>query len=175
MLDESGKVVTHSNGPGDRARGPGDCPEAVAREIADAAESLTSLWSRAAQEATLRPSAPQLRALRALQSAPGVNLTALAERLNVGLPTASRLCDRLEAAGLLERVLHPSRRREVQLSLTTHGLHVLTDVAERRRRLLVAVLEAMDPAARAALSLGMQAFGAAQETPRPHPGGTNRG
>ncbi|MER7406412.1 MarR family transcriptional regulator [Streptomyces sp. NPDC000070] len=166
--------VTYLNGPGDQAEGPDDGAEAVALEIAGAVESLTNLWSLAVQQAALRLSVPQLRALRALQTAPGANLTALAERLEVGLPTASRLCDRLEAAGLLERTLHPLKRREVQLSLTRNGLLVLTDVAERQRRALAAVLGMMDPAERAALSRGMKAFIAAQDAVLPQTGDLSR-
>lgn len=152
-------------------RGSGDAPEDVAREIADAVESLTTLWSLAAQEAALRLSVHQLRALRALEATPDLNLTGLAERLAVGLPTASRLCDRLEAAGLLERALHPRKRREVQLSLTAQGHRVLDDVAERRAQALTAVLAGMKPADRAALSRSMQAFLAARESGPPLPGG----
>lgn len=155
---------------GGHVRGSGHGPEAVALEIADAVESLTSLWSLAAQEAVLRLSVHQLRALRALEAAPDLNLTGLAERLAVGLPTASRLCDRLEAAGLLVRALHPRKRREVQLSLTAQGRRVLDDVAGRRAQALTAVLAGMEPADRAALSRSMRAFLAAQESGSPLPG-----
>lgn len=161
--------MTHLGGPrDDDAKEQGDGPEALAREMADAVESLTSLWSLAAQEAALRLSLHQLRALRVLEGAPDLNLTALAERLDIGLPTASRLCDRLEAAGLLERMLHPKKRREVRLSLTAHGRHVLKDVAGRRAQALSAVLEAMEPAERAALSRGMKAFLTAQDAAPRH-------
>jgi len=160
---ESDRFVTDLGGPGDpRARGPGDGPEAVASQIADAVESLTALWSFAAQEASLRLSLHQLRALRTLEAAPGLNLTALAERLDIGLPTASRLCDRLEAAGLLERAPHPDTRRELQLWLTTHGRHVLGDVADHRTHALTTALAAMQPAERVALSQGLRGFLAAQ-------------
>ncbi len=152
-LDDSG---------GDRVEGPGDSPDTVALEIADAVESLTNLWSLAAQESALRLSLHQLRALRALEAAPDLNLTGLAERLDIGLPTASRLCDRLEAAGMLERKLHPEKRREVRLSLTVQGRRVLDDVAERRTQALTVALRAMEPAERSALSRGMQAFFAAR-------------
>lgn len=150
--------MTHLGGPGDDRASVGEGAEAAALEIADGVESLTTLWSLAAQGAALRLSQHQLRALRALESAPGLNLTALAERLDIGLPTASRLCDRLEAAGLLERVLHPHKRREVRLDLTPHARRVLGDVARRRARALAEVLEAMKPADRAALSQGLRAL-----------------
>ncbi|MGW2635752.1 MarR family winged helix-turn-helix transcriptional regulator [Streptomyces sp. NPDC001348] len=149
------------------AEGAGDGPEAVALEISDAVENLTTLWSLAAQEAVLRLSLHQLRALRALEAAPGVNLTALAQQLDIGLPTASRLCDRLEAAGLLERTLHPHKRREVQLRLTAHGRRVLGDVAARRKQALTRALATMRPAERAALSLGLRAFLATRDDAPP--------
>ncbi|MEU3931104.1 MarR family transcriptional regulator [Streptomyces sp. NPDC029044] len=151
--------MTDLGGPGDhRVRRPGDDPESVASQITDAVESLTALWSAAAQEASLRLSLHQLRALRTVQAAPGLNLTALADGLDIGLPTASRLCDRLGAAGLLERIPHPDTRREVQLWLTPHGQHVLCDVAARRAQALTAALSAMQPAERAALSRGLRGF-----------------
>ncbi|MGW2724337.1 MarR family winged helix-turn-helix transcriptional regulator [Streptomyces sp. NPDC001492] len=155
--------MTRLDGPGDdRVEGSGDGPDAVALEIANAVESLADLWSLAAQEAALRLSLHQLRALRMLQATPGLNLTALAERLDIGLPTASRLCDRLEAAGMLERSLHPQNRREVRLILTTQGHRVLDEVASRRAEALTVALTAMHPAERSALSRGMKAFLAAR-------------
>src|SRR5262249_19944603 len=88
---------------------------------------------------------------------PEVNLTGLAERLGIGLPTASRLCNRLEAAGMLERALHPDNRREVQLRLTGQGRRVLKDVARRRTQALAELLAAMAPEERSALVSGMKA------------------
>ncbi|QTE01485.1 MarR family winged helix-turn-helix transcriptional regulator [Streptomyces cyanogenus] len=158
--------VTLPGGADDRAEGSGDEPGAGAREIADAVECLANLWSLAAQEAAVRLSLHQLRALRALETTPELNLTGLAERLDIGLPTASRLCDRLEAAGMLERALHPRNRREVQLRLTGQGRRVLGDVARRRAQALAGVLARMAPAERAALVRGMKAFLSAHgETP----------
>jgi len=153
----------------DRPGGPGDKALSLAREMSDAVDGLTHLWSTAGQGATMRLSAHQLRALRILESGPGLNLTALAEGMEIGLPTASRLCDRLEAAGLLERVLHPHKRREVQLHLTHHGRQVLVEVAVHRSHALAVVLTAMEPAEREALLRGMRAFLSAQEGRR---GGT---
>ncbi|MER7479045.1 MarR family transcriptional regulator [Streptomyces sp. NPDC126510] len=158
--------MTDLGGPGNnhRGKGPGEGPEAVAARIADAVESLAELWSIAAQEASLRLSPHQLRALRTVQAAPGLNLTALADGLDIGLPTTSRLCDRLAAAGLLERAPHPDSRREVQLWLTSHGQHVLCDVADRRTQALATALAAMEPAERSALSRGLRGFLAARDT-----------
>ncbi len=169
---ESDRFVTDLGSPGDdRARRPGDGPEAVASQITDAVDRLAALWSLAAQHASLRLSPHQLRALRTLQTTPDLNLTALADRLDIGLPTASRLCDRLAAAGLLERAPHPDTRREVRLRLTPHGRHVLSDVAGRRVQALATTLAAMEPAERAALRHGLRRFLAAQDTVLPRPDG----
>lgn len=158
--------VTRLSGSGDDlAGGSAEDPVALALEIADAVDTLTDLWSVAAQGARLRLSPHQLRALRILEISPGLNLTALAENMDIGLPTASRLCDRLEAAGLLERVLHPQKRREVRLSLTGQGRQVLDEVSARRAQALAAVLATMGTTERAALGRGLRGFRSAQDTP----------
>ncbi|MER7515534.1 MarR family transcriptional regulator [Streptomyces sp. NPDC126499] len=168
--------MTRLSGSGgdDPARGAGVEPLALAGEIADAVDGLANLWTTAAQGANPRLSPHQLRALRLLESEPGLNLTALAEGMDIGLPTASRLCDRLEAAGLLERVLHPHKRREVRLNLTGQGLQVLGEVAARRSHALGTVLAAMGPAEREALLSGMRGFLAAQDRGAVAPEGPQR-
>lgn len=129
-----------------------------AGQVAEAVESLVTCWLMAAEESRPRLPARQLLALRTIRRRPELNLTALAEHLGVGLPTASRLCDRLEAAGLLERTVQPRNRREVQLVVTAYGQRLLTDVAERRVRRLASVFEAMTPAQRTALEHGLSGF-----------------
>ncbi|MEV5955220.1 MarR family transcriptional regulator [Streptomyces sp. NPDC051987] len=145
-----------------RSGGPRDGPLAVARTMADAVDSLADLWSGAAHSASPRLSPHQLRALRTLEREPGINLTALAVAMDIGPPTASRLCDRLEAAGLLERESHPRNRRAVRLRLTRQGRQALDDVTWRRSRRLALVLGAMRPAEREALELGLRGFLAAR-------------
>jgi len=151
--------------------GEADGTDSVAGRVADAVDGLTELWTTVAAEASVRLSPHQLRALHALEAAPGANLTMLADRLDAGLPTVSRLCDRLEAAGLLLRDAAPHNRREIQLSLTAHGRDVLAEVAELRSRALAEVVDAMEPDARAALERGLRAFAAAQRYRPPRDGG----
>jgi DNA-binding MarR family transcriptional regulator len=150
--------------------GEADGTDSVAGRIAGAVDGLTELWTTAAAEASVRLSLHQLRALRALEATPGANLTMLADRLDAGLPTVSRLCDRLEAAGLLLRDAAPHNRREIQLSLTAHGRDVLAEVAALRARALTEVVQAMEPDDRAALEHGLRAFAVARRH-RP-PGGS---
>ncbi|MFJ2157253.1 MULTISPECIES: MarR family winged helix-turn-helix transcriptional regulator [unclassified Streptomyces] len=147
-----------AHGEADRTPAQADGNDAVAGRIADAVDGLAELWTAAAAEASVRLSPHQLRALHALESEPGANLTLLAERLEAGLPTVSRLCDRLEAAGLLLREAAPHNRREIQLWLTAHGRDVLAEVAELRSRALTEVVSGMAADDRAALERGLRAF-----------------
>ncbi|MDF3301249.1 MarR family winged helix-turn-helix transcriptional regulator [Streptomyces tropicalis] len=142
--------------------------------MTDAVESLVALWFSAAEEVTPGLPARQLLALKTLRHRPELNLTALADHLGIGLPTASRLCDRLEAAGLLERTVQPLNRREVQLVVTAHGQRLLAEVTEGRVRRLADVLALMTPGQSAALHRGLLAFDQAHRPParpprRPRP------
>jgi DNA-binding MarR family transcriptional regulator len=66
-------------------------------------------------------SAVQLRALTILQGNARGNLNGLAAAMGVTVSTASRLVDRLVAAGLVDRRPSPQTRREISLSLTPAG------------------------------------------------------
>ncbi|MEW2162831.1 MarR family transcriptional regulator [Streptomyces sp. NPDC007084] len=152
------------DGHTNRAPAPGTRSEAVAGRTADAVDVLVELWISAARSVVPRLSAHQLKALRAVGQRPDLTLTGLAERVGIALPAASRLCDRLEAAGLLRRVPHPGNRRALHLLLTPLGKGVLTEIAERRSQLLAAVLAGMTPGERTAFEKGLRAFQAARPT-----------
>ena len=74
----------------------------------------------------------QLRALTVLRAASGGNLATLADAMGVTVSTASRLVDRLVAAGWVRREPSPRTRREVSLALTPAGADVLGRYDERR-------------------------------------------
>jgi DNA-binding MarR family transcriptional regulator len=103
----------------------------------------------------------QLRVLSIIAHSRHVNMSRLAEALDVVPSSASRLCDRLEAAGLLRRVLDPRDRREVRLLLTASAKRLLEELRERRRAALAEVLERMNPAGRQELVRALAAFHAA--------------
>ncbi|MFF7250244.1 MarR family winged helix-turn-helix transcriptional regulator [Embleya sp. NPDC008237] len=144
---------------------------AAAATVADAARALVRLWSRSPETVSPRLSPSQLRALQAVDKLPGINLTRLAVEMGAALPAASRLCDRLAAAGLLERIRAPANRREVMLAVTGAGLRLLDEVAERRRADLLEVLETMPVESRVELVRGLRAFDAAASAVHP-PGRT---
>lgn len=130
-------------------------PDEVARVTTTAAELLEVVWGRASTAPT---SASQLRVLHILEHHDGINLRSLAESLASTPPSTSRLCDRLVAAGLVERVVSAEDRREVRLHLSGRGRAYLADLRTRRERELRSVLADMPVAKRIALLEGLEAF-----------------
>lgn len=99
-----------------------------------------------------------LRALQSLDHLGGAKVTALGEALGVPPSTASRISDRLTAAGLITREVAPDNRRATWLELTPAGREVLSDLARARATALQRVTESMGPDERAALLLGAEGF-----------------
>ncbi|MFI5480817.1 MarR family winged helix-turn-helix transcriptional regulator [Streptomyces rubiginosohelvolus] len=127
-----------------------------------ASELLEVLWGRGQESAasgTVSPS--QLRALLVIEKHEGTNLRALGEALGSRAPSVSRLCDRMEAMGLVLRAPSPTSRREVELRLSLRGRALLEEYRALRAAELNAVLERMAPADLAALTDGLAAFHAA--------------
>ena len=133
-------------------------PHEVARLTAQAAELLEVLWGRAS---TAPVSASQLRVLFILEHDEGVNLRTLADHLGSTPPSTSRLCDRLQAVGFVERRAAANSRRELQLFLSKRGRAFLTDLRSRRESTLEAVLEQRPAVQRTALLRGLESFCAA--------------
>ncbi|MBW8487097.1 MarR family winged helix-turn-helix transcriptional regulator [Actinomadura parmotrematis] len=129
-----------------------------------AARSLLAVWRRAHDAAPERVPPSQLRALEAVQRRGVLNLRALAGELGVIPSSASRLCDRLEAAGLLARAGSDADRRQVTLQITAPGEELLRDIALRRQRDLEEVLRRMSPDGRERLLSGLSEFAAAAST-----------
>ncbi|MER6187244.1 MarR family transcriptional regulator [Streptomyces sp. NPDC001652] len=124
----------------------------------EAAELLEVLWGRAS---TAPVSASQLRVLFILEHNEGINLRTLADALGSTPPSTSRLCDRLQAVGFLERRAALASRRELELYLSRRGRAFLTDLRARRESALQSVLEQMPTPQRSALLKGLEAFCAA--------------
>ena len=130
-------------------------PDEVARVTTTAVELLEVVWGRASTAPT---SASQLRVLYILEHHDGINLRTLAESLASTPPSTSRLCDRLVAAGFVERVVGTHDRREVRLHLSGRGRAFLADLRARREKELSTVLADMPAAKRVALLEGLEAF-----------------
>ncbi|MFF1371025.1 MarR family transcriptional regulator [Streptomyces virginiae] len=132
--------------------------EDPAAALGGAAELLAVLHAHGQDGADPAVSPSQLRALIAVEGAEGINLRALGDVLGSRPPSVTRLCDRLEALGLLTRSPHPSSRREVELRLTPRARALLEERRAIRARAFSAVLARMAPEAVDALVSGLRAF-----------------
>jgi DNA-binding MarR family transcriptional regulator len=136
-----------------------------AAAVDDAAQALLAAWDAAREQATPRLSWPQLSALLVVERAEGINLRGLAGELKMLLSSASRLCDRLVASGMVERVPGRADRREIALYLTPSSRQLLDELRLTRREMLSTVLERMSATGRAALIRGLTEFAAAADRP----------
>jgi DNA-binding MarR family transcriptional regulator len=141
--------------------GPAGPDPTHAAAIDDAAQTLLVAYDTAREQVTPRLSGPQLNALLAVERAEGINLGGLAAELKMLLSSASRLCDRLVASGLVERAPGQADRREIALYLTPSSRALLGELRAIRRRALGSVLDRMSASGRAALLRGLTEFAAA--------------
>jgi DNA-binding MarR family transcriptional regulator len=143
-----------------------DDDDATAAELEVALRPLLDTTLGAAEELEDRIAPAHLRALQVLGTTGPTQVSTLAEATGMLPSTASRLSDRLAAAGLVERAPSPSNRRATLLSLTRAGHDVLAELAGLRVRRLQRILAAMDPADRDALLRGARAYAAASDHDR---------
>ncbi|GGU47878.1 MarR family winged helix-turn-helix transcriptional regulator [Streptomyces lavendofoliae] len=155
---------THFDTPTDDDR---DAAAHAAREVI---ELLEVLWNKGRDMTSPAPvSSSQLRVLYILDRDEPINLRTLGEVLGSAPPSVSRMCDRLDALGYIERSPSSASRREVELRLSSRGRKHLMDLRARREAALLDVIDAMPPALRAALTAGLSGFRHAIE-----PSGTAR-
>jgi DNA-binding MarR family transcriptional regulator len=108
---------------------------------------------------------PQLRVLVMVDTRGPLNLAAVAAGLDVNPSNASRTCDRLIKAGLLDRRESSTDRRNVTLTLTPVGRHLVDKVTKHRRDAIGRVLRQMPPAERDRLAVALDAFATAAGEP----------
>ncbi|MGA8113160.1 MAG: MarR family transcriptional regulator [Actinocatenispora sp.] len=138
-------------------RGTGSVEE-LAEAVESATHALVNVWSQAVEGTGVRISTTQLSVLYAVHAGSDPTIGELAGALGIGMSSVSRLCDRLEAAGLLVRETATRDRRVIHVRLTGQGGRLLEQIRHRRREGLAQVLAAMTPAARAALLSGLSEF-----------------
>jgi DNA-binding MarR family transcriptional regulator len=134
-----------------------------------AARALVGISAQSLAEVDEVVTPPQMRVLVMIASRGPLNLGAVARGLGVHPSNATRACDRLVAAGLLDRRDDPADRRNLQLQLTDRGRALVDDVMDRRRHAIAAVLDRMPALQRTALIPVLAAFAeAAGETADEH-------
>ncbi|MFD3411217.1 MarR family winged helix-turn-helix transcriptional regulator [Streptomyces cyaneofuscatus] len=134
----------------------------IRHEAAHSASSITELldvmWEHA-RHSTTSTTAPsstsQLRLMYVVDREDGIRMRTVCQRLASAPPTVTRMCDRLQAIGFLERVAHPDNGREVALQLTPTGKAHLQRIRDQRDTMLHQAIDNMTPTERRALATGL--------------------
>ena len=105
---------------------------------------------------TLGVTARQVTLLWLIRTNPGLSLRELAAEEGISAPALSGYVDRLERAGLIERVRDPDDRRRVGLALTEEGSRLLKRVRARRTTWLAERLRELEPDEMAAVEAAIE-------------------
>lgn len=114
----------------------------VAEELRPALVRLSRELRRETEQ--LGVTSRQATLLWLVHSRPGLSPTALAHEEGISAPSLSGHLDRLEAAGLVERVRSTDDRRRVAVVLTAKGERLLRRIRARRTTWLTDRLEELD-------------------------------
>ncbi|MFC9973256.1 MarR family winged helix-turn-helix transcriptional regulator [Spirillospora sp. NPDC127200] len=136
-------------------RPPAEDAEELAAALDGPVGTLTAVW--AARHLRAPVPVTQLRVLFVVERHGRVNVTGIADELGALLSSASRLCARLEATGMLERAPAPDRRA-IMWRLAPQGAALLAGLRRDRLRDLAEVLETMSATDRAALLTVLRRF-----------------
>lgn len=123
----------------------------AARSLADVEDSVTL---------------PQMRILALVDVLGSMTLGDVAAELGVHASNATRLADRLAAAGLLDRQPVSTDRRSLRLVLTRRGRRFMDRVTAHRRRSVEEILARIPDAERRHVAGAFGAFALAAREPR---------
>jgi DNA-binding MarR family transcriptional regulator len=126
-----------------------------------ASRTITAAVVRSLAEVSSTVTVPQLRVLVMLSSRGRMNLSGIAAALGINVSNASRTCDQLVKAGLVDRQVDPHDRRHASLQLGRRGRSLVDDVMSHRERMLAAVVGRMPEASRHRLMAALTDFNTA--------------
>ncbi|WP_037909198.1 MarR family winged helix-turn-helix transcriptional regulator [Actinacidiphila yeochonensis] len=146
--------------------------EAMVGALLTASRLLVAVSTRSLAEVAATLTLPQFRMLVALYTRGSLNLSQLADELDVQPSTALRMIDRLVAAGMVARGSEPADRRASVIALTERGRDTVLRATERRRAELTRIVARMPAAQRRGFVRVLRAFTDAGSEPqaRPTPG-----
>jgi DNA-binding MarR family transcriptional regulator len=142
--------------------------DAVTDAVLTASRLLVAVSASSIASAGESITIPQFRLLVVLYTRGSMNLSVLADRLGVNPSATTRMVNRLVFAGMVDRQVNPTSRREVLLDLTEAGDQRVTQVTRQRRRQIARIVARMPERRRAQLVEALEAFNeAAGEPGRP--------
>ena len=131
-------------------------PEVIADELRPVLLRLTRELRKESEQ--LGVTTRQATLLWLVKRSPGLSLAELAAEEGISPPALSGHVDRLERAGLIERVRSSQDRRRVGLALTHEGIRLLRRIRARRTTWLAMRLRELDQAELDALATAVPAL-----------------
>jgi DNA-binding MarR family transcriptional regulator len=144
--------------PTENAATTDDPLDVITGALLTASRLLVAISARSIAHVDETITIPQFRTLVILSNHGPMNLATLAARLDVQPSATGRMVDRLVGAGLIDRLPHPTSRRELLAALTKRGREVVRRVTAHRRDEIARIVEAMPPAERRGLVRALTAF-----------------
>jgi len=143
-----------------------DAEDELVDAVLRASRALVAVAARSIAQVDDAVTLPQYRTLVALAARGPQRVTDLADELGVHPSSATRMCDRLERAGFIDRAVAVGNRREVEVRLTRIGRALLDRVTAARRREIARIVKDVPLPLRTAMVQGLQTFSdAAGEVP----------
>src|SRR5271168_5666246 len=125
-----------------------DSVNLITDALLTASRLLVAISARSIAQVDETITTAQFRTLVILSNEGPINLATLAGLLGVQPSTTGRMVDRLVASGLIDRLPHPTSRRELLAALTKRGRDVVRRVTAHRRSEIAAIVEKMPVADR---------------------------
>ena len=150
-------MITEPSSAARRPSTAGDA-DAVTDAVLTASRLLVAVSVRSIAAVDESITLAQFRLLVVLSTRGAVNLSMLADQLGVNPSTATRMIDRLIAAGLVSRETSPTSRREVVVALTEDGAAAVRQVTARRRKEIAKIVGRMPSKHRHGLVDALGAF-----------------
>jgi DNA-binding MarR family transcriptional regulator len=135
-----------------------DGQEAAVEALMATSRVMTAIVARTLTGVEEVVSVPQFRVLVMLRYEGALNLKAIADGLGVNPSNASRACDKLVVAGLVNRTDAAHDRRNVSIELSPRGHELVDSLMRSRSDLLAQVVAEMRPEDRQQLVSSLGAF-----------------
>jgi DNA-binding MarR family transcriptional regulator len=134
-----------------------------ARQIVETVPVIMRLIRSGVREKGGTLSMPQVRVLGLLSRYPGSSVSDVAAHLDVAIPTASALVDRLVKKHLVQRKDDPAERRRTMLTVTPAGKDLLEESRSGAQEFVVHLLELQTPEQLSKISEGLALLASAAD------------
>ncbi|MEZ0365671.1 MarR family transcriptional regulator [Mycobacterium sp. pUA109] len=151
--------------PTEEPSGTEESLDAITDALLTASRLLVAISAHSIAQVDETITIPQFRTLVLLGNHGPINLATLASLLGVRPSAAGRMVDRLVGGGLIDRLPHPTSRRELLVALTERGNAVVREVTRQRRAEIARIVESMPVPERHGLVRALTAFTAAGGEP----------